>query len=277
MEYDPLYVSARAVLLDALAALGEHRRAVVVVGAQAVYLRTGDAPVGVAPYTTDADLALTPSQLADEPLIESVLHDAEFRQEGEPGQWLKTVSVAEAPVDVPVDLMVPSGFAPPGGRRSVRLPPHDKMVARKARGLEGAVIDFDVMRVEALDAADDRAFSVRVAGPAALLVAKVHKLLDRIAEGRSDRLDDKDAADVYRLMLVVPRAEIVGRMGLLLADAAATDVTREALDGLRGLFGARRSQGVLMAVEALRVGAPEERVVDVCTGFVRGALADLSP
>jgi hypothetical protein len=32
-EYDPLYVAARAVLLDALEALGSQRDAVVVVGA----------------------------------------------------------------------------------------------------------------------------------------------------------------------------------------------------------------------------------------------------
>lgn len=34
----PLYVVARAVLLDALDALGEQRNAVVLVGAQAIYL-----------------------------------------------------------------------------------------------------------------------------------------------------------------------------------------------------------------------------------------------
>ena len=39
---DPRYVAARRVLLDALDALASQRRAVVVAGAQAVYLRTGD-------------------------------------------------------------------------------------------------------------------------------------------------------------------------------------------------------------------------------------------
>lgn len=38
---DPLYVRARRVLLDALDALGDQRRAVVLVGAQAVYFRVG--------------------------------------------------------------------------------------------------------------------------------------------------------------------------------------------------------------------------------------------
>lgn len=40
-EPDPQYVAARAVLLDALEALGPQRDAVIVVGAQAIYLHTG--------------------------------------------------------------------------------------------------------------------------------------------------------------------------------------------------------------------------------------------
>lgn len=40
-QYDPEYVAARRVLLDALAALLAQRNAVVLVGAQAIYLRVG--------------------------------------------------------------------------------------------------------------------------------------------------------------------------------------------------------------------------------------------
>ncbi len=53
---DPEYVLARKVLLDALEGLGEQRGAVVIVGAQAIYLHTGDAELAVAPYTTDGDV-----------------------------------------------------------------------------------------------------------------------------------------------------------------------------------------------------------------------------
>lgn len=42
-EPDPVYVRARRALLDALQALGPHRAAVVLVGAQAVYLHVGEA------------------------------------------------------------------------------------------------------------------------------------------------------------------------------------------------------------------------------------------
>ena len=57
---DALYVRARAALLDAVEALGAHLDAVVLVGAQAIYLHTGDADLAVAEYTTDADFAISP-------------------------------------------------------------------------------------------------------------------------------------------------------------------------------------------------------------------------
>ena len=52
---DPRYVLARAVLLDALEALGDQRDAVIVVGAQAVYMHTGAIEMAVPEFTLDAD------------------------------------------------------------------------------------------------------------------------------------------------------------------------------------------------------------------------------
>ena len=199
----PEYVAARTVLLDVLEALGSQREAIIVVGAQAIYMHTEDGGItGYAPYTTDADLALAPSRLADEPHIETLLEDANFEQKGDPGIWWKTIVIDGTPTDVEVDIMVLEHFAPPGGRRSVRLPPHDKMIARKAIGLEGSILDQDLMKVAALDRTDSRQFTIRVAGPAALIVAKVYKLRDRLSDGKLDRIADKDAADVYRLMVL---------------------------------------------------------------------------
>ena len=48
---EPLYVVARAALLDALDAIGEQRDAVVLVGARAIYLQTGDADIAVPTFT----------------------------------------------------------------------------------------------------------------------------------------------------------------------------------------------------------------------------------
>jgi hypothetical protein len=64
---DDVYVAARRVLLDALEALGSHRVAVTLVGAQAVYLRVGDADIAVAPATADGDLVLNPEDLRAAP------------------------------------------------------------------------------------------------------------------------------------------------------------------------------------------------------------------
>jgi hypothetical protein len=61
-EPDPLYVRTRRTLLDAVEALGVHRDAIVLVGAQAIYLHTGDAALAVAEYTTDADFTVSPDR-----------------------------------------------------------------------------------------------------------------------------------------------------------------------------------------------------------------------
>ena len=53
-----LLVASRRALLDALDALRPHLDAVVVVGAQAIYMHTGAAPVALAETTKDSDLAV---------------------------------------------------------------------------------------------------------------------------------------------------------------------------------------------------------------------------
>jgi hypothetical protein len=199
-----------------------------------------------------------------------------FSQEGgQPGAWLKGVAVDGRSVIIPVDVMVPEGLAPPGGSRGARIEPHDKMAARKALGLEGVVIDVDVMEISGLEAAETRSFSVRVAGLAALVVAKLHKLHERLEMGKDDRIADKDAADVYRIMQLVPIEEFLLRLRPLLADPIAEAPSTVALGFLDELFGARASGGVQMAVEALRVGVPADRVEAVCTSFVRKVRDDL--
>ncbi len=82
-ELDPQYVVARGVLLDALQALGEQREAVILVGAQAIYLHTGAIELPVAEFTIDADLTLDPSLLRQSPELESALNAA--RQSEAPG------------------------------------------------------------------------------------------------------------------------------------------------------------------------------------------------
>ena len=85
---DPLYVAARTALLDALESLGAQRSAVVLVGAQAVYMHTGEATVAVAPHTTDADLAIEPSLLQAAPKLDEAMRRAHFYPSQQPGSWI---------------------------------------------------------------------------------------------------------------------------------------------------------------------------------------------
>jgi hypothetical protein len=135
---DPRYGAARRVLIDALVALAPHGPAVIVVGAQAVYLRAGDADLTVAPYTTDGDLAIDPGRLEEIPQLAEAMAAAGFVRSAEPGVWLASATVAGEEIGIPVDLIVPEAAAPPGGRRGARLGVHGNRAARRARGLEAA-------------------------------------------------------------------------------------------------------------------------------------------
>src|SRR5438132_12292739 len=83
----PEYVRARRVLLDALDALGPHRSAVILVGAQAVYLNVGEARESLSSFTVDADLALNPAIMPADPALQAALRDAGFALREQPGLW----------------------------------------------------------------------------------------------------------------------------------------------------------------------------------------------
>ena len=245
---DPLYVAARHALLDALGALSEHLDSIVLVGAQAVYVHAGEADLAIAPFTTDGDLALDPRNLAATPLLELALHAANFRLEtNQVGVWNRDVDINGTIRTISVDLLIPESLSGPG-RRAARIPPHAITVARRVNGLEGALVDRDVSTIGALDEEDSRQFVLSVAGPSALIVAKVHKILDRA--NSPDRLSDKDALDVYRLLRAVPTEVLAQRFSLLLADELSARVTEHALAEIPRMFGTRTSPGSQMAVRA---------------------------
>ena len=272
----PEYIVARRVLLDALDALGGNRKAVVLVGAQAIYLRVGDAGLPVTPYTTDGDISLRPELLSAEPELAASMERAGFRLDPEEpvGIWLKEREIEGRKIPVTVDLLVADAVGG-SGRRGARIPPHRKNTARKIRGLEGALFDFDPMTIRALEETDHRAHEIMVAGPAALLVAKAHKVRDRLVEGKRDRITDKDALDILRLLRGCDDADVAERMRKLLALRDAADATpratatvaNEAVEFLGAEFGIPAGRGCEMAVRAA-TGAMEE-------GEVRASIVDL--
>jgi hypothetical protein len=193
----------------------------------------------------------------------------------EPGIWLANGEVRGEQVLIPVDLIVPEAAHTGGGTRGARLGAHGRRAARRAVGLEAALVDHDTMTIAALDSADARSISVEVAGSAALLVAKAHKLHDRVVSGRQRRIDDKDAADVVRLFQATSPDEIAQTLERLTREDVAGPVTVAAVGYLRDLFSRSGAPGVTMAARALRVGMPEAQVEALCVGYMARLIAGL--
>lgn len=262
---DPLYIQARRVLLDATDALAEQLDAIVLVGAQAIYLHTGDTNLAVAEFTTDADFSIGPADLGDSPLLADLMKSGGFTAGEHPGAWL-------SPDGIAVDLMVPEALAG-AGSRGARLGPHGKRVARRAKGLEGALVDRDRVEISALDPSDERAVFMWVAGPGALLVAKSHKISERVDD--IDRARDKDALDVFRLLGATETRDVVRRIGQLRASEVSAAVTQEAVEQLDALFGSVDAVGVQMVVRAAGPNADPDLTAASMIALVADLLSEL--
>ena len=240
---DPNYVRARSGLLDALSALGPLRDAAVLVGAQAIYeyLRDQAADFAVSPFTFDADLVLVPELLTQNPRIVDAMSQAGYALTDQPGIYKRDD-------DAQVDLLVPQAL---GGRkgRGAELGVHGNRAARQVRGLEGALVSSSPTTIKALVAGDDRAYEINVAGPAALLVAKVHKLSERVDANAATRLNNKDAFDIFRLLRAVEVDELANEVDLLLTDPISASVALEAMTRFHELFGTRAAAGTQLVAQ----------------------------
>jgi hypothetical protein len=248
---DELYVKSRCVLLDALEALKEHHDGLILVGAQAIYLYTGETDVPIATRTKDSDLVLDPALLQEDPLLENAMTEAKFHrnlESGQPGEWLGAEGM-------PVDLLVPESLGG-RGRRGARIPPHSKHAARKVAGLEAALIDNEPHQLTALDPGDSRSARIKVAGPAALSIAKAHKLGERLANPK--RPVNKDAHDLYRLLRATETDSVARSYRHLLEEDLSRAAAEQALVYLGELFAGSSSVGSRMAGETEgSVGEPE--------------------
>ncbi|MEE9281506.1 MAG: hypothetical protein V3V67_15140 [Myxococcota bacterium] len=263
-EIDSEYVAARRVLLDALEALESHRSSLILVGAQAVYIRTGESDLAVAPFTTDADISIDRDTLADEPRIGATLIGAGFSQGDQPGRWLGAG-------DVVVDLLVARAQTP-RGRRGARIEPHEANVARAVEGLEGALVDKEVHRIGALETKDSRVFPISVAGPAALLIAKLIKISER---ADATRLQDKDALDVFRLLRTFSAADIATRLEQIHLDRRAETIATRSIALVSELFGSRGALGCEMLVRATEGLMDADETTASCVALSRDLQAEL--
>ena len=168
------------------------------------------------------------------------MRSAHFSPTNQPGEWKSYDNIR-------VDLMVPEALAG-RGTRSADLGPHGRRAARRARGLEGALVDRERKVIQALDPADTRSAEMNVAGPGALLVAKAHKISER--SDAPNRLSDKDALDVLRLLRCVSSGDLRARLTRLQRTELSRVVTGQAIGYLDELFGAADNVGTRMAVRA---------------------------
>jgi len=126
----------------------------------------------------------------------------------------------------------------------------------------------------ALEPEDERRVVIEVAGPAALLVAKLHKLGER--RNTPHRMLDKDAHDVYRLLVAVDTAPLAERVRALTADDLAGESTEIAMRFLSELFAERPGAfGSAMAGQAEQlIGEPA--VVSASVAALAGDLLSAS-
>jgi hypothetical protein len=239
------------------------------VGAQAIYQYTGPAKVSVAELTTDTDLVLDPAALSESPEIQAAMQSRGFTRDPQQlGVWWSHQDRIE------VDLMVPAAVAGPG-RRAARLPGHGEMAARRAEGLEAALVDKQLRTITALDSTDDRSFQVLVAGPTALLIAKLYKVWER--RDKPSRLDTKDASDVYRLLQAVPTDEFVKGFQTLVADSLSGKVTSNSLTYFADLFASPDALGSRLAAEDLVPLEDYDQVTASCADLANQILLALQP
>lgn len=249
----PEYVVARRALLDVLELLEPQRHGLILVGAQAVYLRAPAEQAQRATYTTDGDLAIDPDLLSDDPDIGQVLIDAGYQRGPNPGAFL-------ARNGVEIDFMVPDGSVPASSRRSVELAGQSRFTARRAAGLELTLLDADPLQIAALEEADHRVIEVRVAGAAALTVAKLIKLEERLAGSRRDRIISKDAGDLLRLLRYCDAETIGHRLSELTSNKSVAPVVERATSFLRMDISRTASNLVALAIADRAVTEVERQV-----------------
>ena len=112
---------------------------------------------------------------------------------------------------------------------------------------------------------------VNVAGEAALLVAKLHKLGDRLE--KPERLEAKDAGDIYRLFDAIGPEDMANRLTVLLNDGRSASTTEMGLAFGDRLFSTPAGTGVRLGVDALRGVIPEATAVAVLTTYWRALRA----
>jgi hypothetical protein len=242
------FVRARRTLITVLRHLAVYREdAIVVAGAQAVYIRTAAEAFPFTPFTFDSDIVLDPRVLDPEPPVGSILASLGYVHRAEqPGLYWAPGS--DRTDGCQVDLLVPERFAAGRSRRDANLPGANRRAARRTRGLEATLYDRERRRIDDLEDPTISAEAL-VAGPAALIVAKAQKIAERSSTA-PDRVKVKDVTDVFGLLRAHEPEDLRARFSKL----ARVDAIREPFLGdlaaIRDVFGGQR--GRMLFADAIR-------------------------
>jgi hypothetical protein len=259
--------SSRRLLIKTIQALEPFEDAVTVIGAHAVHLWLTKAwgPINMQ-ATRDADIAINPMLVSDEPKVLELLKKIGISPalQDRPGiygldierdlVWSKRTTI---------DLIVPEAYAG-GGRRAAHIS-GQKNATTRARGLE--LVPWDRRLVE-LTTFDEPLISIKayVSGPAALLIAKSHKIHERLLTStfRPERLRAKDSGDVALLMMVSNPEEVAEIMvNTCASHSETTEVVRAGARWLVEMY-AEDSQEILLrqhAVNSLAERFDEDEVL----------------
>lgn len=277
MTISPEYVLARRVLLGFLEAMGAHRTSLILVGSQSLYFHVDHNDLDAFPlYTNDGDVILDTTLLSDDPRIEEALQQAGFTQhlvpgtgETKPGSW-------HGAGGIPIDVMVTRSQSnrSKAKARTPKIPPHHQSVARTVDGLEGALLDYSTKRIAAYEVEDIRSFEIRVAGPTALLIAKLIKIKERynqFTKTGKNRLQPKDCLDLYRLLSAVDTPVFVTGISEQLAVESARPYCLLALEFLTQE--GTHAEGAI--IRQLEMATAQHLLSRACIALVNQLLKDL--
>ncbi|MDR1151137.1 MAG: hypothetical protein LBK72_01440 [Bifidobacteriaceae bacterium] len=263
---DAQYGAARSrrLLVDTIRALGPLGSAATVVGAHAVHLWVQDAwgPVAME-ATRDADVVVNPVFIAADPKLVDLLAGIGVGPAlpDRPGLYgYEAESSHPLTERTTVDVIVPEVYAG-AGRRAARIL-GQRHAAGRALGLELAVWDRHAHTVSTLDE-PTQSIGAFVAGPAALLVAKAHKVHERLAAyaTRPARLRVKDSGDVALLMTVSDPTEVAETMeAQVSAHPETTGSVRAGSGYLTEPYGSHDAVPRIHAVQALAPRFDEAQV-----------------
>ena len=99
-----------------------------------------------------------------------------------------------------------------------------------------------------------------------LFVSKVLKVAER-TKVTQRRQDDKDAFDIFRLLRAVQTSQLTAGLKHLLSDGLSSDITVEAIEAFKNLFGDAASAGVKMVVSHIRGIESEDIISASCVAL----------